>query len=203
MFSLKKACCAPLLLLFLALPVHAADFSATDLKSMSVFLSNFTELGFMDVDAAVFLDEKAPGDMIRFGIWHNYVNNFKSRVKQCNDKNCQWGSLTMDGKYVRESLRRYFGYELKKLPTVEDSDPPYHFDGTLYHFEGADGEAVYYAVVNDAKIAKDGLVHMGGDICNAEDKEDILGTFTAIAKPHTWNGKKTWALVELRTTVKE
>ena len=64
MFSLKKTCCAAFLVLSLALPAHAADFSAKDLKSMSVFLSNFTELGFMDVDAAVFLDEKAPGDMI-------------------------------------------------------------------------------------------------------------------------------------------
>jgi len=203
MFSLKKACCAAFLALALALPAHAADFSAKDLKSMSVFLSNFTELGFMDVDAAAFLDEKAPGDMIRFGIWHNYVNNFKSRIKRCRDKGCPWGSLTIDGKFVQESLKRYFDCELKNLPTVEDSDPPYHFDGRLYHFEGADGEATYYAAVRKAERTGDGLVRMSGTVYNAEDEKDVLGTFTAVARPHEWNGKKTWALLELKTTVKE
>ena len=109
----------------------------------------------------------------------------------------------MDGKYVQESLKRYFDYELKKLPTVEDSDPPYHFDGRLYHFEGADGEATYYAAVKKAVRTGDGLVRMSGDIYNAEDEKDVLGTFTAVARPHAWNGKKTWALLELKTTVKE
>ncbi len=203
MFSLKKVLCSAALILAMSIPAHAADFSAQETKAMGVFLSNFTELGFFDVNAAEFLDEKAPGDMIRFGIWHNYVNSFKSRVRQCSDKKCQWGSLTMDGKYVQESLKRYFDYTLKKLPTVENSDPPYHFDGKLYHFEGADGEAVYYAAVLKAAKTADGNISMEGEVYNAEDRKDILGTFKALAKPHTWNGKKTWALLELKTTIKE
>jgi len=203
MLSLKKLFCAAALAALIALPAQAADFSAREMKAMSVFLSNFTELGFMDVDAATFLDEKAPGDMIRFGIRHNYVNNYKTCVKNCTAKDCKWGSLVMDGTYVRESLKRYFGYDIKNLPTVEDSDSPYHYDGRNYHFEGADGEAVYYAAVKKAKLSGDGLVHMSGVVYNAEDKEDVLGPFKAMARPHTWNGKKTWALVELKVTMKE
>jgi len=203
MLSLKKLFCAAALAAFMVLPAQAADFSAREMKAMSVFLSNFTELGFMDVKADEFLDEKAPGGMIRFGIRHNYVNNYKTRVKECTVKDCKWGSLVMDGIYVRESLKRYFGYDIKQLPTIEDPDQPYYFDGKQYHFEGADGEAVYYAAVKNAEFSGDGLVHMSGLVYNAEDKEDVLGTFKAMARPHTWNGKKTWALLELKVTVKE
>jgi len=68
-------------------------FSAAELKRMSTFLSNFTELGFMDFDAEVLTNEDDPADMIRFGIWHNYINNYKSRIARCKKKNCEWGSL--------------------------------------------------------------------------------------------------------------
>ena len=199
----KRCSLVVVLFLFLALPVHAAEFSAQDMKAMGVFLSNFTELGFLNVKASEFLDEKAPGDMIRFGIMHNYVNNFKSRIKPCPVKDCKWGSLVIDGAHVRDSLKRYFNHDLKQLPSVEDADPPYHFDGKNYHFEGADGEAVHHAAVTKAETGKDGLVHMSGEVYNAEDRKDVLGTFTALARPHTWNGKKTWALVELNTKVGE
>ena len=204
--SFKKIFCAALLSLFLALPAQAAEFSAKEMKVMGVFLSNFTEIRFMNVEAEEFLDEADPAGMIRFGVWHNYVNNFKSRIRRCADANCKWGSLTIDGKYVRESVKRYFGYELKKLPSVDDADNDgwnFHFDGKLYHFEGADGEATYYADVMKAQTGKDGLVRMSGEVYNAEDRKDVSGTFKAIARPHTWNGKKTWALVTLQTTFKD
>ena len=83
---------------------------------------------------------------------------------------------------------------------MEDSDPPYHFDGKLYHFEGAAGEATYFARVESAKKLDDGTVQMQGVVYNADDESIVLGTFTALAKPHTWKGKNTWALLSMKTT---
>ena len=39
-------------------------------------------------------------------------------------------------------MKKYFDIDLKNR-NVEGSD--FHYDGKLYHFEGADGESVYYA----------------------------------------------------------
>ena len=177
----------------------AAGFDAKTMERMSTFLSNFTELGMMNFQASEVLDPQNPGDMIRFGIWHNYINNFKSRVATCTKDGCQWGSLTMDCRYVKDSLKRYFDYNLERCVSVENSDPPYHFDGTRYHFEGADGEAVYYAKVRFAEKLADGNIQMQGVVYNADDESSILGTFTALAKPHTWQGKSTWAIISMNT----
>lgn len=174
-------------------------YSAADLKKMSVFLSNFTELGYMNFDAEEFTDETAPDDMIRFGIWHNYINNFKSRISRCKKKDCTFGSLVIDGKYVTESIKKYFDVDYKKLASVTESDIPFHFDGKLYHFEGADGEAVYYARVDEAEKNAGGQIVMRGEIYNADDEKDILGTFQALAKPHQFGGKNTWAILSLQT----
>ncbi len=174
-------------------------FSAAELKRMSTFLSNFTELGFMDFDAEVLTNEDDPADMIRFGIWHNYINNYKSRIARCKKKGCEWGSLVIEGKYVTESIKKYFGVDYKKLASVTESDQPFYYDGTYYHFEGADGEAVYYARVDEAVRDSEGRIVMRGEIYNAEDKNDILGKFTALAKPHTFGGKDTWAILSMET----
>lgn len=174
-------------------------YSAADLKRMSVFLSNFTELGYMNFDAEEFTDETAPDDMIRFGIWHNYINNFKSRISRCKKKDCTFGSLVIDGKYVTESIKKYFDVDYKKLASVTESDIPFHFDGKLYHFEGADGEAVYHARVDEAEKNAGGQIVMRGEIYNADDEKDILGTFEAVAKPHKFGGKDTWAIISMET----
>ncbi|MBO4312834.1 MAG: hypothetical protein J5838_00925 [Desulfovibrio sp.] len=202
LFCLAMGLCSALY----AAGAQAADFSQAQLKQMSTFLSNFTELGFRDFDVkkdgnddVLHLggDPSAP-DLIRFGIWHNYVNNYKSRIKPCPTKGCKYGSLVIDGKYVAESVKKYFGINLKNA-SVEQSDPPYHFDGSLYHFEGADGEAVYYAEVK--KATQDGdVVRMTGDLYNAEDKNDRPATFEATARPCKWNGKDTWMILSMKTT---
>ena len=180
----------------------AAGFDAKTMERMSTFLSNFTELGMVNFQASEVLDPQNPGDMIRFGIWHNYINNFKSRVATCTKDGCQWGSLTMDCKYVKDSLKRYFDYDLERCISVENSDPPYHFDGTRYHFEGADGETIYHAKVSSAEKLADGNIRMQGIVHNADDESDVLGTFTALAKPHTWKGKSTWAIISMNTKFK-
>ncbi|MDR0827353.1 MAG: hypothetical protein LBN33_05685, partial [Desulfovibrio sp.] len=125
---------------------------AAELKKMSTFLSNFTEIGLDNfyvkgsgVDGSgdlLALSADDPADLVRFGIWHNYRNNYDSRVAPCKAKGCKWGSLTIDGKHVLESVKKYFDIDLKNR-SITESDPPYYYDGKLYHFEGADGEATY------------------------------------------------------------
>ena len=179
----------------------AADkgFSSADLKKMSTFLSNFTELGFMNFDAKELTNEKDPADMIRFGIRHNYVNNFKSRIGQCKKKDCEWGSLVIEGKYVTETVKKFFDVDYKKLASVTESDPTYFYDGKLYHFEGADGEAAYFARVDEAEKNSKGQIVMRGEIYNAEDENDLLGSFEAVAKQHKFGGKDTWAILSMET----
>ena len=138
--------------------------------------------------------------IIRFGIGHNYINNFKSRVKKCAEKDCEHGSLTIEGKFVQESVKKYFDLELENR-SVMDSDPPYFFDGRLYHFEGADGEAVYYAEVKTAS-REGGVIRMSGELYNAEDRKDRPATFQAVAKPYKWNGKDRWAILSIRSEFK-
>ena len=183
----------------------AKGVTAQQLKLMSTFLSNFTEQGFYDFDVkkgedddgTLHLGDPSNNDLIRFGIWHNYINNFKSRIKKCAKKDCEYGSLTIDAKFVAESVKKYFDINLKHH-SVKDADPSYHFDGKLYHFEGADGEATYYAEVKKAE-KKGNVVTMTGEIYNAEDKDDRPYAFEATAKPYKWNGKDTWAILSMRT----
>ena len=205
--TLGLFCAAAVLAGLVAAGAEAAPLGKEDLKRMSVCISNFTELGFYDLDVKNESDEAlylggpdAAPDLIRFGIWHNYVNNFKSRIKKCAKKDCEHGSLTIEGKFVQESVKKYFDLNLKNQSVME-STPSYYFDGKLYHFEGADGEAVYYAEVKEASL-EDGVVRMSGELYNAEDKKDRLGTFQAVAKPYKWKGKDTWAILSLRSELK-
>ena len=85
-------------LLAVAASASAADrklnLNAQTTKKLSTFLSNFTELSYYSFDTFEagpedMLHLGAPqnvGELIHFGIWHNYVNNFKSRIKRCRDK---------------------------------------------------------------------------------------------------------------------
>ena len=185
----------------MALPSHAAEFSASQLKKMSTFLSNFTEVGMRDFTAEEVLDPKNPAEMVRFCIWHHWLNTHHRTIKPSNTR--QHGDAMIDGVYVKESLKRYFDYDLKGLPSVVDPNDPkrylYYSDGVRYYFWGADGEATYYAKVTKAVRLPDGNIQMTGHLYNAEEPSDNLGSFTALAKPHTWKGKATWAIISMKT----
>lgn len=56
--------------------------SSSELKRMSTFVSNFTELGMMNFH----VDDLSDSELADFGIWHNYRNNFKSRIQHCPKK---------------------------------------------------------------------------------------------------------------------
>jgi hypothetical protein len=162
------------------------------IKRMSVFLSNFTELGFWEIDSPTAM---AREDLVRFGIHHNYVNNFKSRIV---NKKSRHGDLAIEAKWVAESVKKYFDLKLEHGRVME-SDPPYFYDGKLYHFYGADGEAVYHARVREVFKLPDGTLAMKGELYNADDKDDATYPFEAVAKPYQFGGKDTWSIVSLHT----
>lgn len=197
MKKLLSIVAALLLSAVMALPSSAADFTAAQMKKMSTFLSNFTEVGLRDFSAKEVLESSNPYDMIHFGVRHNYVNNFRQSVKPCA---CSHGDAAMDGSWVKASLKRYFDYDLKRLPNVKEPDGhmTYYSDGNRYHFYAADGEATYYARVTNAVKLPDGNVQMNGTVYNADEPSDILGTFTAVAKTYTWKGQPTWAIISMR-----
>ncbi|MBO7411901.1 MAG: hypothetical protein J6T92_08270 [Ottowia sp.] len=179
----------------------AGAFSAADLKRMSTFVSNFAEARFPDFDMKAG-DEPANLDLIRFGIRHNYINNAQSRFKHCLEKSCTHGSMSIDAKFVAESVKKYFDLGLNHRSSPDaDSWPRFHFDGARYHFEPADGDPAHFAKVTRA--TKEGsVIRMTGDIYsedNSGDPPEIIATFVATAKPHKWNGKDTWAILSLKT----
>ena len=176
-----------------------------ELSRMSIFLNNFTEQGFMNFD--VRKKERDGGvlgteDFIRFGIWHNYLNNFKSRISMCTVENCQYGSLIIEGKYVVESVKKYFDLNLKNQ-SIPDPHFPIHFDGKKYHFEGADGERFPLAQVENVFQKTDGTLRMTGYLYDAEDPSDRPATFEAIAKQYLFKDKKTWAILSMHTNEQE
>ncbi len=79
----------------MALPSHAADFPASQLKKMSTFLSNFTEVGMRDFTAEEVLDPKNPAEMVRFCIWHHWLNTHHRTIKPSNDR--QHGAALIEG----------------------------------------------------------------------------------------------------------
>ncbi len=160
--------------------------SSSELKRMSTFISNFTEQGMYE-----FGEDIDNSQLVHFGIRHNYINNYNSRIKNCPVKNCPYGSAIIDKKFVVESVKKYFARTLKNESTDDE-----HFDGKAYHFDHADGEAVYYADVQEVS-RRGGIITMTGELYNAEDKNDRPGTFTAKAKPYTWKGKDTWSIISL------
>ncbi|MBQ6656357.1 MAG: hypothetical protein IJM64_03605 [Ottowia sp.] len=177
----------------------AGAFSAADLKRMSTFVSNFTEVGFPDFDMTGSGSAPPNPALIYFGIRHNYTNNFKHRVEHCAEKGCEHGSLVMDAKFVAESVRKYFDLELKhRSVSSGEGWLSCHFDGRLYHFEAADGELASEAKVTRA-VREGDIVRMTGDIYLEDDPNNAVGSFVVTAKPHMWNGKKTWAILSLKT----
>lgn len=177
------------------------EFSAAELKNMSTFLSNFTELRFFDFDAAELLKSE---EIIHFGIWHNYINNYKSRIASCKVKDCPHGSLTINAKHVEETIKKFFGADFNDHRSVKPDyefhkEYLFYFDGELYHFDGADGDAVYYARVEKAVENSSGQIVMTGYLYNADDPDDTPGTFEAVAKPYKYGDKDTWAILSMET----
>ena len=184
---MKKILCALIVMVIFSGAAFGA--SSSELKRMSTFLSNFTELGMMNFH----VDDLSDSELARFGIWHNYVNNYRTRVEYCPNKNCPYGSLVIDKMYVAESVRKFFNREIRHQSAPDNYG---HYDGKrYYHFEGADGEAVFYAKVYEAE-KRGNVIIMRGETYEPEHGSES-STFTAIAEPYKYGDKNTWAILSL------
>lgn len=168
---------------------------------MSLFLSNFTELGFMDASAEAIAAPDNYADAVRFGVGHNYLNNRKSRIvanKKGADVN---GDMSIEAKFVEESVEKYFGVKVRADKSADDGEPAYHFDGKRFHFNGKDQDPgkVYYARVDEVDADGKGAYEATGVVYNVKDKKEVLADFRAVFKDWTWKGRKTYALVTLET----
>ncbi len=171
--------------------------SEKELKAMGVFVSNFTELGFMDVVAEEMAKPENYPDLVRFGIRHNYVNNFKSRIETNRENAREHGDVRIRASWVEESVLKYFGLKIKADRSVEQVYPPYHFDGTYFHFRAADGEAIWHAGVKKASSPQKGVWEISGKVYNADDPTDILGGFKAVIRESVWKNKPHYVMVSL------
>lgn len=196
-FHMKHGFLATCIALLICVGPALAAPTQKELKDMSLFLSNFTEQGFMDVNVKEMSHPDSYPDLVRFGIWHNYMNNFKSRVQQNKDNPGDTGELRIKAAYVEESVQKYFGIKIKADRSVDQSDPPYFFKGGYFSFFGSDGEAPWYARVKDASSPEKGIWELQGEIYNADDPEDIYGTFSATIKEAMWGKKHTYVMVSM------
>ena len=186
---MKKFLCALIVIVLFAGVSFGA--SPSERKRMSVFISNFIEVGMTDID----IDNITDSELAYFGIWHNYRNNFKSRIQRCPDRDCPYGSLMIDKKYVAESVKKYFDLDIRH--TSAENESLGHYDGKYYHFDGADGESMQARVLESYK--RGNTIVMKGETYYA-DHEDLEGeSFTARAKPYKFGGKNTWAIISLET----
>lgn len=202
---MKRKLFAGLALLAAALLSLGAARQSDEVKRMGIFISNFTEAGLYNFDLEEdgdsetihFGDSANVGKLIEFGLIHNIINNPKSTVKKCTDKNCAYGGNIISGQAVVSSVRKYFDLSIKNQ-TLEDSIPEVYYDGKNYHLEASDWkpDTVYYAEVQEVSRRK-GVISMSGELYNVKNKKDRPATFTAAAKPHEWDDKDTWAILSL------
>ena len=196
-----------LFVLILFASVSSAATSRDELKRMGIFISNFTEQGLYNFDIEEYGDDDEvihlgdPSNMaelIRFGIAHNVINRSKSTVRKCTRRGCDYGTSTMTGKSVAESVRKYFDMGIKNQSVMGDA-PEAFYDGESYHFEPNQWrpETVYYAEVQEVS-GRRGIITMTGELYNLHRKSDRPATFTAEAKAYRWDKKDTWAILSLR-----
>ncbi|MBO6258110.1 MAG: hypothetical protein J6M93_02070 [Succinivibrio sp.] len=193
-----------------AATASADGFSDEQIKKLSTFLSNFTEIGFYTVDNRDFLDPLHPETAIRFGIWHNFVNNEESygfcaegkgETKFSDAKGCHIGYFAMPKKYVQNSIMKYLDFTFEDHQSVSSEYGNFAFDGNYYYFEGASGEAVYTRVLK-ANQDSPGVISCSGTLYNPDNPDEILGTFRAEVSPSEWQGKKLWYLMNIESEFK-
>jgi hypothetical protein len=179
------------------------NFSATELKLMGSFLSNYTELANYDFDAETLLKSNS---IISFGIHHNYNHNYESLIKSCHIENCPHGGLVIDRKHVEETIKKYFGVDFKDHRSIKPDheffmEYVFYYDGEFYHFEGGELWIYYYAKVDKAVQNSSGQIVMTGELYDSDDENDIRGTFEAVAKPYKYDGKDTWAIISIKSEI--
>ena len=200
MLSLKKLWLAALAItLVCASGANAADeFSKDTMKRMGTFVSNFTELKMYNLpDAQALTNEQ----YAEFGVMHEKMNNF-NRFKQ-EEKS----RASIEASHIENAVMRYFGRQFSAHCSVPVGTRSWEiqFDAktkryTIQPTNEPESAVVTYARVEKAENLPGGNVRMTGTLHNAKDESDRRGTFVAVARPHKWNGRDTWALLSLKST---
>ncbi len=190
--------------LVLAVEADAAKKKDDEKKRMGIFISNFTELGMYEFDLEEdgsdeilhLGDPYSMGELIRFGVGHNIINN-KKLIQKCKREDCEFGSSTIAKESVAASVKKYFDLSVKHQKVLGDA-PEIDYDGKLYHFDKKNfaNDTIYYADVQDVTKGNNFIV-MEGELYELDNPKHRPATFTAEAKPYKWNNKDTWAILSL------
>lgn len=190
----------------------AASRDDDELHRMGIFISNFTEQGLYNFDLEEDGDDSIlhlgnpdnAGDLIRFGIAHNIINNPKSTLKKCRRRKCEYGPNIMAADDVSRAVRKYFAINDIEHQSILGYAPEAYFDGDNYHFDSKHwGEdKIYYADVQDVSRRR-GVITMEGELYNLKKKSERPAYFTATAKPYKWDNKNTWSILSLRVEWKD
>ena len=209
---MKRKILPVLLLVIIALFTMGASKQSDEIHRMGIFISNFTEQGLYNFDLEEDGDDSIlhlgnpdnAGDLIRFGIAHNIINNPKSTLKKCKRKNCKYGPNIMAAEDVSRAVEKYFAIRGLEHQSILGYSPEAYFDGDNYHFDARNwGEdKIYYAEVQDVSRRK-GVITMEGELYNLKKKSERPAYFTATAKPYKWNKKDTWSILSLRVEWKD
>lgn len=140
--------------------IKKVDLSSAESKKLGVFLSNFTELQLYNFDAK----KVSSSDLIRFGVWHNYINNFNSRISSLN------GKLYISKSSVETSILKYFNITFKDHRSVLNLK----YNGKGYVFDGADGERVLYVQVDELYGMGSNQYRVNGHLYDPEDSNDTI-----------------------------
>lgn len=200
---MKRKLLAVVLVLAAVFSIGAAK-KDDEIKRMGIFLSNFTELGMYEFD----LEDDGPdeilhlgdpdsmGELIRFGVGHNIINN-KKLIQKCKRKDCDFGSSTIAKETVAASVRKYFDLDVKHQKVLGNA-PEIDYDGKLYHFDKRNwnNDTIYYCDVQEVNRGKK-FITMEGELYELDNPKHRPATFRAKAKPYKWNNKNTWAILSL------
>ncbi|WP_170220310.1 hypothetical protein [Paenibacillus anaericanus] len=130
--------------------------TSAESKKMGVFLSNFTEV-FLDRFDSKQINNT---DLIHFGIWHNYMNNYDTRISGTKE-----GLLFISKNSVEDSIYKYFNIQFKNHKSVDG----YKYNGKGYTFDGADGAQINYVKVETVYDLGQNKLRLSGKLYNPED----------------------------------
>lgn len=178
------------------------ELSSEKQREINIFLSNFTEVFFLD-----FEDQPSNEILINFGVRHNYINNWRAMEVRAD-----YGFL--DKSKVERSVKRFFDLDLQHKKTDQ-----YDFDGNHYIIRLADGETLPMAVVQEMYDNNDGSYTVYFDEVFSYDLLDYSITphklpteinkdpdriwmgdsKQAIVERHNFEGKFVYKLIEYKT----
>gem|GEM_PF-5424863 len=130
-------------------------------------------------------------ELVHFGVMHNFINNVK-RIKKSED-----GRFSVEGKYVAESVNKYFALDFIPSTSVEYKGLKYDYSDGNYLFQPGK-KAIYYAKVKGAY----GIISptlLTGEIYNSVNPKDVRGEFYAYVdrRQNEENDTYTWTLLSL------